>query len=235
MEAIILAGGLGTRLSSIISDIPKVMAPINNTPFLTYILDALVVKGFKHVVLATGYKACVISNFYHDSYKSIKISYSVEHTQLGTGGAIVNALKKCNSDHVHVMNGDTFFDVDSSFIERHWQKNRAPIIVCRKVDSVGRFGVIEIDSSGLITSFNEKKRCGSGIINGGYYLLPSDIFNNEKNEIFSVENDFFAKSACVLKAYGIVQDGYFIDIGVPEDFLKAQVELKKITNRIIRP
>jgi len=219
MEAIILAGGLGTRLRSVISEIPKPMAPINNKPFLEYILDFLNNQGVKRAILSVGYKWEVIKEYFGDKYKNIELIYNVEKERLGTGGAIKDSLKFVNEKQVYVLNGDTYFDVplkemklDDSLIQ----------LALKEMKDFDRYGVVELDENGRILNFKEKAYYKEGLINGGIYLINKDIFNSfELPKKFSFE-EFLEKNFKKLKATGKKFDGYFIDIGIPEDYEKAK-------------
>ncbi len=219
MEAIILSGGLGTRLRSVISEIPKPMAPINNRPFLEYILDFLNNQGVKRVVLSVGYKWEVIKEYFGEKYKNIELIYNVEKERLGTGGAIKDSLKFVNEKQVYVLNGDTYFDVPLKEMKLGDSLIQLALKEMRDFD---RYGVVEIDEHGKILSFKEKAYYKEGLINGGIYLINKDIFNNfELPKQFSFE-EFLEKNFKKLKATGKKFDGYFIDIGIPEDYEKAK-------------
>lgn len=219
MEAIILAGGLGTRLRSVVSDVPKPMALINNKPFLEYILEFLNNQNIKKIVLSVGYKWEIINNYFGNKYKNIELIYNVEKKQLGTGGAIKDSLKYVNGNEVYVLNGDTFFDIDLSKIQL---KDNLIEIALKKMQNFDRYGVVEIDKNGYIQQFKEKSYYNYGFINGGVYLVKKNIFYNfELPKRFSFE-EFLEKNFKNLKAKGKVFDNYFIDIGVPEDYKKAK-------------
>jgi len=219
VEAIILAGGLGTRLRSVVSDVPKPMALINNKPFLEYILEFLNNQNIKKIVLSVGYKWEIINNYFGNKYKNIELIYNVEKKQLGTGGAIKDSLKYVNGNEVYVLNGDTFFDIDLSKIQL---KDNLIEIALKKMQNFDRYGVVEIDKNGYIQQFKEKSYYNYGFINGGVYLVKKNIFYNfELPKRFSFE-EFLEKNFKNLKAKGKVFDNYFIDIGVPEDYKKAK-------------
>lgn len=226
MEAIILAGGFGKRLKSKIKDIPKPMAPVNNRPFLVYILDKLLKYNFDHIILSVGYKGDVISDYFGDNYFGIKISYVQETYPLGTGGAIKLALTKSKQDHLFIINGDTFFDIDFFKIERFWELHKKPTIITTNVSDSSRYGSLKVDGK-YITSFQEKGCNLSGIINSGYYLFPVNIFNNVKlNKSFSLEEDFLKKYINLEKIMFFPAEGLFIDIGIPDDYHTAQKLIK---------
>ncbi len=224
-EAIILAGGLGSRLKSIINNKPKPMAKINNRPFLEYIFNFLKGQNIKRVILSVGYKKEIIKNYFQDEFNGIKIEYSEEKELLGTGGAIKQALKYIDSEEVYVLNGDTFFDIELDQLELN---NSKIIIALKEMKNVSRFGAVKIDDNGYIYSFIEKRFFKKCYINGGIYLIKCDIFDKfDLNERFSFEK-FLSENFRSLKAKGVVFDGFFIDIGVPEDYIKIQLFYKNL-------
>ncbi|EAK5688907.1 nucleotidyltransferase family protein [Campylobacter coli] len=214
MQAIILCGGLGTRLKSIIKDIPKPMAPINDKPFLEFIFEYLKKQGIKEVILAVSYKYEVMQEYFKDEFLGIKIKYSIEKEPLGTGGAIKEALKFIKNE-AYVLNGDTFFDIDLSKLKL----NRSKIcLALKQMNDFDRYGTVNVDGLGLVISFEEKVFKKQGLINGGIYLLDKDIFKDfALQEKFSFE-EFLQENYRNLKARAEIFDNYFIDIGVPEDY-----------------
>ena len=225
MEAIVLAGGFGTRLKQIVPDLPKPMAPIAGRPFLEILLAALARKGFSRVVLSLGFMADKIVAHFGDRYAGMELVYEVEQQPLGTGGAIRVALARCASDHVFVFNGDTYLDLEVDDLENLWQRSRRPVIVVREVPDTARFGRVEMNG-GQVTAFLEKGMAGTGLINAGCYVLPRralDAFPMGQN--FSIETEYLAKELDQIYFDGFVTCGRFIDIGVPEDYARAQVEL----------
>lgn len=229
-EAIILAGGFGTRLQAVVNDVPKPMAPINRIPFLNYVFDYLKFYKIQHVVLSTGYLSEKIVEFYKDEFKGIKISYAKEETPLGTGGGIRNAMTKCKTDDVLVLNGDSFFDVDIKVHYRnHIFKQADCTLALRKVNNAARYGTIQLGRLNRITAFKEKDNKEiEGLINGGVYILNRAIYLNktETDSAFSIEKDFYEKKIKELNIFGFEYNGYFIDIGIPEDYKKAQDDFK---------
>jgi D-glycero-alpha-D-manno-heptose 1-phosphate guanylyltransferase len=231
MEAIILAGGLGTRLRQEVPDLPKPMAPIAGKPFLEYLLADMAVKGFTKVIISVGYMANKISDYFGDNYLGLDLVYVVEQNLLGTGGGIRKALQQCTEDYVFVFNGDTYIDLDIVKIKQLWQRVKHPIVVVRQVPDTDRYGRIEVDAGGYISSFSEKGIEGKGLINAGCYVLPRnalDDFPEEKP--FSLELEYLKKSVSTMKISAFVSQGYFIDIGIPEDYLRAQNQLPKAFN-----
>jgi D-glycero-alpha-D-manno-heptose 1-phosphate guanylyltransferase len=228
--AIILAGGFGTRLKTIVSDVPKPMAPVNREPFLNFQLRYLKHYGIKKVIVSTGHLAEKIESFYGEHFEGLKMIYSRETTPLGTGGGIRLAMKHCDSKESFVLNGDSFFDVNLfTFYEVHKKQGADVSLALRKVDNASRYGSIEVSSNNRIISFLEKSNwVAPGLINGGTYILNKEIYlNNTKDQVnFSIEKDFFAEQTLKSKMIGFQSDGYFIDIGIPEDYQKAQDDLK---------
>ncbi len=225
-EAVILAGGFGTRLQTVVSDVPKPMAPINQEPFLNYIFSYLKYYGIKQVVLSTGYLAEKISGYYKEEYNGIKISYTTEENPLGTGGGIRLALEKCTTKQVLVLNGDSFFDVNIAEYTKQHEANRADCsLALRKVDNAARYGTIALGKENKISEFKEKDSIEKeGLINGGVYIINRALFLQQTEPLipFSIEKDFYETRMKELEIFGFEYDGYFIDIGIPEDYKKAQ-------------
>ena len=227
MEAIVLAGGFGTRLRHVVPDVPKPMAPVCDKPFLEYILNYLSNNGITRVVLATGYKHEVIEAYFGVQYKNIEIIYSVEDTPLFTGGAIKKALHSCKGEYVYVINGDTFFDVDlASMFQFHIEQHADLTIAMKHMTDFERYGTLELEGN-KITGFREKQKTAEGYINGGIYLMRRDLLEQIVEEKFSFESDFMEKKVNELSFAAFESNGYFIDIGIPEDYAKAQVDLEK--------
>jgi D-glycero-alpha-D-manno-heptose 1-phosphate guanylyltransferase len=225
MEAIVLAGGLGTRLQKAVPNLPKPMAPIAGRPFLEILLSALARKGFTRVVLSLGFLSEKIISHFGTRYSDMELVYEVESVPLGTGGAVRAALKRCLADHVYVFNGDTYLDLEVDAVERLWQTEHHPVIVVREVMDTERFGRVEL-RKGRVNAFLEKGMSGPGLINAGCYLLPTnalDVFS--LGQPFSIETDFFIEFLQRIHFNGFVTHGRFIDIGVPQEYALAQTEL----------
>ena len=228
--AIILAGGFGTRLQSVVNDLPKPMAPINGEPFLNYQLNYLKHYGIKNVILSVGYLAEKIKAYYGSNFNGLEIDYVVEENPMGTGGGIRLALEKCTESLSFVLNGDSFFDVDLiKFNDLHIQNRSQISLALRKVNNSARYGTIEKTKENIISSFKEKSGIDhEGIINGGVYLLDKNLYLQKTPSAtnFSIEKDFFEKQLSNSLISGFEFEGYFIDIGIPEDYLKAQNDFK---------
>lgn len=225
MEAIVLAGGFGTRLQSVVSEVPKPMAPIGEKPFLEYILKYLQKNGINKVILSVGYKWEIIRDYFGDKFENIELVYSVEDEPLGTGGAIKKAMGLVEKNEVYIINGDTFFDVELSKLSL--ENGSMLQLSLKTMSDFDRYGCVESDADGYITAFTEKSYRKKGNINGGIYLANKYIFDNFKlSEKFSFE-EFMQDNFKTIKATVKVFDNYFIDIGIPEDYKKAQVEVGK--------
>jgi D-glycero-alpha-D-manno-heptose 1-phosphate guanylyltransferase len=231
-EAVILAGGLGTRLKSVVTDLPKPMAPVNGKPFLHYLLQHLSKNGISKTVLSVGYLSEKIESHFEKNYLGMEIVYAHEKEPLGTGGGIRLGLEQCSGAHVLVMNGDSFFGCDlPELFEAHLGGSADITIALRKVEDASRYGTVELEGK-RITAFREKSPAitGAALINSGVYVIRKKTYLGltEANKAFSIELDFFAKYADKLWLQGIPGEGYFIDIGIPEDFARAQVEFPGI-------
>ena len=225
-EAVILAGGLGTRLREVVDDIPKSMAPVNGKPFLEYVLNRLIEYRFNRIILATGYKNEAISSYFGDHHGEASLIYSMEKEPLGTGGAIFLASSQVTSDYFFVLNGDTLFSVDLDAMEDFSRKEKAVITVALKpMADFDRYGSVSLEGDRIV-SFNEKKFCNSGLINGGIYFVNKRWFRlNATTEKFSFEKDILEKGTSYDLIAGYISDSYFIDIGIPGDYFRALKDL----------
>ena len=226
ITAIILAGGLGTRLKVAVPDLPKPMAPLFDRPFLEYLMDYWIKQGVNHFILSVGYKKEVIMSHFYDEYHGASIEYSIEEIPLGTGGGLLNAAQKL-SDPFLVLNGDTFIEIDlNKMIDFHYDKRSDWTLSVVKLNRSDRYMGIEMTDNGEIVSLDSFHDQDFQLANGGAYLInPSVIEKMEwKLDInISLENELlpaFVSSSGVL--CGIKCSGKFIDIGVPEDYIRAQ-------------
>lgn len=227
-EAIILAGGLGTRLRQAVPHLPKVMAPVNGRPFLSYVIDHLRLQGIHHFIFSLGYQWAVVQAFLQNQYPKLDFTLVIEDTPLGTGGAIKVALKKTKTENVLIANGDTLFKVNvDALFSFHEQKNAACTLALKPMKDFDRYGVVELSDSGSITSFKEKQSYAEGLINGGVLVLnKSSFLKKPLPEKFSFEKEYLEAFCPEDDFYGLPQDDYFIDIGIPDDYEKAQVDMK---------
>ncbi|MDI9340436.1 MAG: nucleotidyltransferase family protein [Sediminibacterium sp.] len=229
--AIILAGGFGTRLQKVVSSVPKPMAPVNGQPFLSYLLRYLKQNGIKHIILSTGYLADSITSYFKSEWEGLHIQYAEEKTPLGTGGAIRFAMELTSSPNVLVMNGDSFFDISIDKLRTvHSTQNAQVSMALRHVPDAARYGSIEVNAQNRITAFREKSgNSAPGIINGGVYIIDCQHYlaHTPESGAFSIEEHFFKTHLTTLYFTGLQFDGYFIDIGIPEDYQKAQDDFKR--------
>ncbi len=223
-EAIVLAGGFGTRLRRALkADVPEPMAPVCGRPFLEYVLADLAGKGADRIILAVGYRAGVIRAHFGGRFHGAEIVYSVEDAPLLTGGSIRQAMALCRSERAAVVNGDTFFDVDLPGLLAFAAEKDAPLaIATRRAADAGRYGAI-LSENGRVTAFGEKRRRGAGDINGGVYALKRGLLDGMP-EKFSFETDFMERFSGTVPMYVYPSGGYFIDIGAPEDYARAQAD-----------
>ena len=231
-EVIILAGGLGTRLRSKVTELPKSMAPINGIPFLQYQLNYLSKYEFKTVYLAVGYLSNVITDFFGDNYKGIDIVYSFEKEPLGTGGAISQALAETKTEEVLILNGDTMFQVDLNDFYKSHKENKADFSMALKpLENFERYGVVQLNPANQVIGFEEKQFQESGIINGGVYILnKSKLISYSFPKKYSFEREFLESKFRDLHFNGFVSEGYFLDIGIPDDYDQAQEDFKRYSD-----
>lgn len=225
-ECIILAGGLGTRLRSAVPDLPKCMAPVAGKPFLGWVIDYYRLQGIERFVLALGYMHEAIEAYVAEQYPDLDVAVTIETEPLGTGGAIKLACTKAKSHDVLVLNGDTIFTVKvddlSSF---HQIKESDCTLALKPMKDFDRYGVVSLLPDQRIESFKEKQYYAEGLINGGVYALHIPSFMQLPfAEKFSFETDYLQQYYHQQRMYGLVQDEFFIDIGIPSDFELANRE-----------
>ncbi|MDE3247695.1 MAG: nucleotidyltransferase family protein [Bacteroidota bacterium] len=226
-EAIVLAGGLGTRLRSAVPDMPKCMAPVNGRPFLDYIIRYYRKQGIHRFIFSLGYKSEIIETWLDQQYAGLEKQVVIEHEPLGTGGAIQLAAAAAKDETNCILNGDTLFEADIAALSSfHHQNGALCTIGLKPMKAFDRYGAVETDDHGQVTRFREKQFYERGWINGGVYLLNTKAFLAAgMPEKFSFEKDFLETHCNKGVLYGLPQDGYFIDIGIPEDFARAQTEI----------
>lgn len=226
-KAVILAGGKGTRLASVVQDKPKPLADINGLPFLHYLLLDLKKKGIKEVVLLVGHMKELIMDYFKEEYHQLKVSYEIESEPRGTGGFIAELSTKWK-EPILLINGDTYFDVDIQAMYEQFSKSNAIQMAVKKVMNQDRYGVLEIENNRIV-NFKVKSFIDKGFINGGIYLLPKGIFKNYALPYsFSLEKEFFEAYKDELFIEPFYSNGYFIDIGIPEDYELAQSSIPKM-------
>lgn len=222
-ELIVLVGGRGTRLRDVVPDLPKPLAPVAGRPFLAYLLDSLCDSGIRRVILATGYLADIVEQTIGRKWNGMSIDYSREHSPLGTGGAVGLAARMLGGSAVHVANGDTFLRFDCAALERCARANSALLgVALATVPDTARYGAVELDGP-LVASFHEKGGSGQGFINAGnYYLTAECLAGLPAMEAYSFETDVLVPATARRRVAALRESSDFIDIGVPEDYVRAQ-------------
>lgn len=236
MQAILLAGGLGTRLRSVVSDRPKPMALIENKPFMEYVVHELSRHKITDIIFAVGYKGSMVEEYFGDGSRfqspdgrPLTVRYAYEEELLGTAGAIKNAGKLVTEDRFFVLNADTFYQLDYSRLARLQQEQDLSMaLVLREVPDVSRYGQAVLED-GRLVGFNEKTtEAKPGTINGGVYLMCRELLEDIPEGKVSLENEMIPKWLREGRALGgFVNDGYFIDIGIPEDYFRFIEDVKK--------
>lgn len=229
-EAVILAGGLGTRLRSAVPDLPKCMAPVAGRPFVSFLIDYYSKQGIKRFIFSLGYKHEVIEDFLRQSYPDLDYVSSIEDEPLGTGGGILKAIRETKEKDILILNGDTFFEIDVNELSKFHEYHSADCsLTLKPMQQSDRYGVVEIDKESRITSFKEKNYYENSLINGGVYVINKKSFLNEHLPVkFSFEKEYLEALYQQRKIFGCTQDKYFIDIGIPEDYNKADNDFKNV-------
>mgnify|MGYP001599546951 FL=1 len=223
-DVTILAGGLGTRLSSVVSDVPKPMAPVCGVPFLDHILKRLPLANIGRLILAVGHKYEVISDYYGESYKDVPIVYSIEEKPLGTGGGIGLAMKHVQEPTVLILNGDTCFDLDyESFWQQHSESGKLMTIALKQVQNPDRYGTVLLQEDTIVRFEEKKEGLATGLINGGVYWAQKELIDHlPKKEKYSFEEEILQVLVKQEHFGGCISKELFIDIGIPEDYERAQ-------------
>lgn len=230
MECIILAGGQGTRLQGVIGEYPKCMAPVNEQPFLHYLFEYLSEQKCTRVVISLGYKHEIVTAWLATQSLPFEIDYVVETQPLGTGGGMALALSNAKEEDVVVLNGDTVFQVDlKALINFHKERNAVTTLALKHMQHFERYGVVNIDEQNIITAFEEKRYRDEGLINGGVYAIDKkSFFDRQHSEKFSFEKEYLEKFVGEKQFFGYESNGYFMDIGIPEDYSQVQHDFKTL-------
>ena len=223
-EAIILVGGLGTRLRSVVTDRPKVLANVSGKPFLAYLLDQIAAAGIPHTILCVGYRGEQIQAAFGEVYAGMRLDYSQETTLLGTGGALRLALPLISSEIFLALNGDSFCEVDFKAVWAWHQAHQASatLVLTHKTDTT-RYGQVSISASGVIDGFVEKgNKAGAGWVNAGIYMLNTELVRAiPAGQVVSLEQDVFP-GWVGHGLFGYPSQGRFLDIGTPESYARAE-------------
>ena len=228
MKAIVLCGGLGTRLGDLTRETPKPLVLVAGRPFLAYVLDQLLLAQIDEIVLAVSFQWQKVQAIIGDNWNGIKVSYSVEPQALGTGGAIRYAMQQSNINEALVVNGDTLLKFNALDLLRFAQDKNADIaIALQETEDTARFGRVTVNEVGRIIAFEEKDgQRARGLINSGVYYIKDSVFATIDPPVFSFEKDVLAPLNHCLAVYGMATNAYFVDMGVPEDLARARVDLQ---------
>jgi D-glycero-alpha-D-manno-heptose 1-phosphate guanylyltransferase len=234
-SAVVLAGGLGTRLRPAFAVGPKSLAPIAGKPFLGYLLGWLASSGVRDVILCVGYRAAQIQEYAGGGETwGLGVRYSVEDNPLGTGGALKKAEGLLSGDCVFVINGDTYLDVDlAQMLAFHRQRNALVTIAAAQVSDPERYGTLQLGESGRVESFAEKRARPEtraheqgAFINGGVYVFSRECLARIPPDCgVSLEREVLPGSISTKHIFGFATEGYFLDIGIENDYNRAQTEL----------
>lgn len=223
--AIILAGGLGTRLRSAVPDVPKPMARIHDKPFLVYLMNYWIKQGVSRFVLSIGYQGEVIMDYFGTNYRDIPINYAIEKEPLGTGGGLLLAAKNLNEPFL-VLNGDTFSEVDLDQLQRfHAERKSDWTFTLFRTDEVERYMGIEVAVDGRIITLKSGTSQPGRMANSGVYLLNPSVLRKVPfidGSKLSLEDDMLPSLVTAgAMFYGLESTGMFIDIGIPDDYFRA--------------
>jgi D-glycero-alpha-D-manno-heptose 1-phosphate guanylyltransferase len=225
VSCVILAGGLGTRLRSVVPNLPKCLAPIAGRPFLEWQLTSLIERGVSHFVLALGHGAEFVIEFLDKSFfRELPIKIVVEKEILGTGGAAKFAMKSAGLVETLIINGDTFIGgpIDEMFTPLNKEIGESMRVATVRVADRGRFGGLSINRDNRVINFLEKGHVGPGLINAGLYRLSLDTLNDLSLQRFSLEDNLIPHLLSEGAIYARELEGPFIDIGIPDDYFFFQ-------------
>jgi len=223
--AIVLAGGLGTRLSSVISDVPKPMAPVNGRPFLEILLDHIASQGVSRLIFSVSHKREIIERHFGTAFRGMALEYCIEDPPLGTGGGIRKAMTEHEAETAFVFNGDSYCPaLLGPLLRLHREREAQLTLVLSQVEDAGRFGSVELGGDGRVVAFREKQSVGgAGLINAGVYVVERTLFAHGPPQArFSFETDMMQRLFVSVPMFGHATDAMFIDIGIPSELARAQ-------------
>jgi D-glycero-alpha-D-manno-heptose 1-phosphate guanylyltransferase len=234
-EAIILAGGLGTRLRDAVPDKPKPMAPVDGKPFLEYLLLQLKDHEVENVILSVGYKWRTILTYFGSRWNGMNLTYAIEHEPMGTGGGIFLAAQHAKFKRYFILNGDSYFNVPLRELEKQHVTSGAMLSLALKpMKDFERYGTVETDKTGKISAFHEKRPCEKGLINAGVYVMEAKAWKSMTlPQKFSFEKEVLEGYCNKLPFFGFPYKKDFIDIGIPEDYARAKTIMKKSRKKAI--
>jgi D-glycero-alpha-D-manno-heptose 1-phosphate guanylyltransferase len=226
MKAVVLCGGLGTRLGALTRATPKPLIDVAGKPFINYVLDQLAASGTTEVVLAVSFQWQKLRDSLGESWQGVPLHYSVEPEPLGTGGAVRHAMNQMGWVEAIVANGDTLLKMDSRILRDTANHFSADIVMALKwIDDVSRYGSVSLGPGSRVIAFEEKGQSGEGLVNAGLYWIKASVFDRAPDGVFSLERDLMAEHVTKLAMYGVETSGYFVDMGIPEDLERARREM----------
>jgi D-glycero-alpha-D-manno-heptose 1-phosphate guanylyltransferase len=229
-DVVILAGGRGTRLQSTVPDLPKPMAPVSGKPFLEYLLNFLKDQGVTRVILSVGFMCDKIISHFGYEYRGMKMNYAIEEKPLGTGGGIKLALEQCRTRDVMIFNGDTFFaESTMNLVKFHHEQKGLISLYLKPMNQPGRYGTVEIKDARVVDFKEKNDTLDFGLINAGVYCVTKNLLDaREVKTEFSFETDILKPFVKNNDVFGLVGDSYFIDIGIPEDYKRANETFRNL-------
>jgi len=227
-ELVLLAGGIGSRLNAELNGLPKVLAPVGGHPFVDILLRYYISKGFNRFIFSLGYQHELVIRHLEEYHAELQMQFVIDPYPLGTGGALVNAMTNCTGENVFVINADTYFEIDvASALAFHHAHCGECTIILKQMEDCSRYGAVKTDIAGRVVGFVEKGDNGPGYINGGAYVFNKTMFCADMPTApFSLEKDYLTAGYREKIFFGLPQDGFFIDIGIPEDLERANKEIR---------
>jgi D-glycero-alpha-D-manno-heptose 1-phosphate guanylyltransferase len=232
MEAIVLVGGLGTRVQSVLPHLQKCMAPVLGKPFLAHLVEHLTQKGVDRFILATGYQHAQVEKWVQEQPNPEQFVISVESNPLGTGGAMLQALKYCRTEHILLLNGDSYIQFDyPSLLSAHLSKQAGITLVATSVSEGHRYGAVTRNDQQQVTEWKEKGASGPSLINAGVYLVAKSVLIGQTIAPASLEKDIIPALLAAQKVYAVLTPGPLLDIGTPESLMQAAAIMQTIGPR----
>jgi NDP-sugar pyrophosphorylase family protein len=226
MKAVVLCGGLGTRLGPLTRETPKPLLDIGGKPFITNVLDHLAANGTTEIVLAVSFQWQKLRDALGETWRGLPLHYSVEAEPLGTGGAVRQAMHQMGWTEAIVANGDTLLRMDPRLLRDAASQHSADLVLALiQVNDASRYGCVRVGVDSRVLEFEEKGQSGKGLINAGLYWIRAGVLDKGPDGVFSLERDLMAAQVNDLAMYGVATSSYFIDMGIPEDLERARREL----------
>jgi D-glycero-alpha-D-manno-heptose 1-phosphate guanylyltransferase len=226
MKAVVLCGGLGTRLGALTRETPKPLLEVAGRPFISHVLDHLAANGTTEIVLAVSFQWQKLRGALGSSWQGLPLHYSVEPEPMGTGGAVRHAMDQLGWVEAIVANGDTLLKMNPNLLHGAAGQHSADMVMAlKRVDDASRYGRVRIEADSRVVGFEEKGQSGEGLINAGLYWMRARVLDKAPDRIFSLERDLMAEHVTELAMYGVETSGYFVDMGIPEDLERARREL----------